>query len=68
MQQSDTVAAWMSGYAFQSFVLEILTALGQHTLFVGQTQVGDTTLTSLQYLGSSHLYLTAGQIARVKPE
>ena len=34
MQQSDTVAAWMSGYAFQSFVPEILTALGQHTLFV----------------------------------
>ncbi|MDB2473932.1 fasciclin domain-containing protein, partial [bacterium] len=34
MQQSDTVQAWMSAYAFQSFVPEILTSLGQHTLFV----------------------------------
>ncbi|MGB1480449.1 MAG: fasciclin domain-containing protein [Flavobacteriales bacterium] len=34
IQQSDTVQAWMSGYAFQSFVPEILTALGQHTIFV----------------------------------
>jgi len=34
MQQSDTVAAWMSGYAFQSFVPEVLTSLGQHTIFV----------------------------------
>ena len=34
MQQSDTVAAWMSGYAFQSFVPEVLTSLGQHTFFV----------------------------------
>ena len=34
MQQSDTVTAWMSGYAFQSFVPEILTAFGQYTLFV----------------------------------
>jgi len=34
MQQSDTVQAWMSAYAFQSFVPEILTSPGQHTLFV----------------------------------
>ncbi|MDA0940760.1 MAG: fasciclin domain-containing protein, partial [Bacteroidetes bacterium] len=34
MQQSDTVAAWMSGYAFQSFVPGVLTSLGQHTIFV----------------------------------
>jgi len=34
MQQSDTVQAWMSGFAFQSFVPEVLTSLGQHTIFV----------------------------------
>jgi uncharacterized surface protein with fasciclin (FAS1) repeats len=34
MQGSDTVGAWMAAYAFQSFVPEILTSLGQHTLFV----------------------------------
>lgn len=34
MQASDTVEAWMSAYAFQVFVPEILSALQQHTLFV----------------------------------
>ena len=32
MQASDTVEAWMSAYAFQAFMPEILTSLGQHVV------------------------------------
>ncbi len=34
LQSADTVSAWMSSYAFQAFVPDILNSLGQHTLFL----------------------------------
>ena len=44
MQTSDTVEAWMSAYAFQAFVPEILTSLGQHTLFVPNDNAVDAAM------------------------
>ena len=44
MQASDTVSAWMSAFAFQTFVPEILTSLGQHTLFVPSDNAVDAAM------------------------
>ena len=44
MQAADTVEAWMSAYAFQSFVPEIMTSLGQHTLFVPNDNAVDSAM------------------------